>query len=323
MKKQVLSLAVAAAIVAPSAMAEGPIDGKVYGKINVSLDNVDNGSSDQWELNSNASRLGFKGKTKLSDNLNAIYKLEYETFVDDGDKSGKTFTQRNSYVGLSGGFGTVLAGKHDTPLKMAQGKIDLYSDMAGDIKHTFEGENRVSNVVVYQTPSMGGFQVTGAFVPGEGSDLDGDGSGDDGLVDGISASATYKNDSLFLALAVDQDVDAQDAIRLVAQYKVAGLKLGAMVQKNESSVGSSKDESGVFVSAAYKLGMATLKGQYGMIEDDADSDEEETLTLGADFKLGKKTKTFVYYTKNTDQDGDVDAVEEEETTIGVGIEHKF
>ncbi|MFL0797241.1 MAG: porin [Cellvibrionaceae bacterium] len=321
MKKQALSLAIAAAIVAPSALAEGPIDGKVYGKLNVTLDSMDSGSTDQWEVNSNASRLGFKGKTKLNDNgLKAIYKLEYEVFADDGDKGGQTFTQRNIYVGLAGNFGTVMAGRHDSPLKMAQGKIDLFSDLKGDIKNTFEGENRLSNVVMYQTPKMNGFQVTGAFVPGEGDDLDNNGEADDGIADGMSISATYKQDNLYLALATDRDVDDQDAVRLIGQYKMGDLTLGAMYQTNEAN-DDSKDESGYFLSAAYKVGMAKLKFQYGAIEDDVDNDEEETLSLGADFKLGKKTKTFVYYTKNTDETGA--GVETEDKVFGAGIEHKF
>ena len=55
--------------------------------------------------------------------------------------------------GIKGSFGTVWAGKHDTPTKLAQGKIDLFNDLEGDIKNTFEGENRVSNIVAYSSPS--------------------------------------------------------------------------------------------------------------------------------------------------------------------------
>ena len=53
----------------PMAIADGPIDGKVYGKVNVSVVNTDTNSDDAWELNSNASRIGFKGATEISDSL--------------------------------------------------------------------------------------------------------------------------------------------------------------------------------------------------------------------------------------------------------------
>ena len=326
MKKSMLSLAIAGAIALPlSAQAEGPIDGSVYGKVNVSIVNADDGSDDVWELNSNASRIGFKGKTELSEGLSAIYKLEYETFVDDGDKDGNTFAQRNIIGGLTGSFGTVWAGRHDSPTKLAQNKIDLFNDLEGDIKNTFEGENRLSNVVAYTTPNMSGVTVTVAGVFGEGkSDLDGDGdaSNDDG-VDGTSISVNYEGDNLYLALAADQDVDHQDLIRAVAQWKIDALQLGLMYQQNEDNQDSdAKDESGWFLSAAYKIDKTTLKAQYGTIEDDADDDEEETFSIGVDYKLAKNTKLFAFYTQNTDEDGD-SSDEEEDEYFGFGMEHKF
>ena len=50
--------ALTALLTAPLAAANGPIDGKVYGKINVSVVNSDDGTNDSWELKSNASRIG-------------------------------------------------------------------------------------------------------------------------------------------------------------------------------------------------------------------------------------------------------------------------
>ena len=317
MNKLLLSAAVATAMgFASQAYAAGPVDGTVYGKVNVSLVNDDNGASDEWKLNSNASRLGVKGKSAINESLTFVYKAEFEVYVDDGDKNGKTFSQRNIMGGIKGSFGTVWAGKHDTPTKLAQGKIDLFNDLEGDIKNTFEGENRVSNIVAYSSPEHKGFSSTIALIPGEDAD-----SGDDGLSDGVSYSLSYKQDDLSLTLAGDQDVDGQDLLRLVAQYKMDALKLGFMFQENEATDGS-KDESGYFVSAAYKLDSAvTLKAQFGSIEDDADGDEEETFSLGADYKLAKNTKLFAFYTDNTDSE--VGEADSEQTVFGLGMEHKF
>jgi len=119
------------------------------------------------------------------------------------------------------------------------------------------------------------------MIPGEGADVDGDGIDDTGLTDGMSYSLSYSKDNLYLALASDKDVDSQDLVRMVMQYKMDNLKLGAMYQQNEDNLGT-KDESGYFVSAAYKIDKTTLKAQYGFIEDDVDGDgdEEETLSPG-------------------------------------------
>ena len=86
MKKAILPLAIAAALVPMSAMAELT----VYGKINVAVQSADNGDGDGsiTELRSNASRIGFKGSEEISDNFRAIYKVEFETQVDDGSKGG-------------------------------------------------------------------------------------------------------------------------------------------------------------------------------------------------------------------------------------------
>ena len=322
MKKVLLSAVVASTLsLAPYGFADGPIDGTIYGKVNVSVVNAANGTTDQWKLNSNASRLGVKGKTEIADGLYAVYKAEFEVCVDDGDCKGQTFAQRNIMGGIRGSFGTLWAGKHDTPTKLAQNKIDLFNDLEGDIKNTFEGENRVSNMIAYTSPEMNGFATTLAMIPAEGSDVDGDGQNDTGLTDGMSYSVSYTKDNFYIAVAGDQDVDSQDLMRIVAQYKMDALQLGVMYQQNEDNLGS-KDESGVFVSAAYKLDKkTTLKAQYGSIEDDVDGDEEETLSLGADYKLAKGTKLYVFYTDNTDSS--IGNSDKEDTAFGLGMEHKF
>lgn len=322
MNKLLLSAAIASTMgLASQGFAAGPIDGTIYGKINVSVVNSDDGASDEWNLNSNASRLGVKGKTEIADGLYAVYKAEFEMCVDDGDCKGQTFTQRNIMGGVRGSFGTVWAGKHDSPTKLAQNKIDLFNDLEGDIKNTFEGENRVSNIVAYTSPTINGFSSTVAMMPGEGADVDGDGQDDTGLTDGISYSVSYSMDNLYIAVAGDQDVGSQDLMRIVAQYKMDALKLGVMYQQNEDNLGT-KDESGFFVSAAYQLDKkTTLKAQYGSIEDDVDGDEEETLSLGADYKLAKGTKVYVFYTDNTDSSTGV--ADDEDTAFGLGMEHKF
>ena len=322
MNKLMLSAAIASTLgFASQGFAAGPIDGTIYGKVNVSVVNADNGATDTWQLNSNASRLGVKGKTEIADGLYAVYKAEFEMCVDDGDCKGQTFTQRNIMGGIKGSFGTLWAGKHDSPTKLAQNKIDLFNDLEGDIKNTFEGENRVSNIVAYTSPKINGFSTTVAMIPGEGADVDGDGQDDTGLTDGISYSLSYSMDNLYIAVAGDQDVDSQDLLRIVAQYKMDALKLGVMYQQNEDNLGT-KDESGFFLSAAYKLDKkTTLKAQYGSIEDGADGDEEKTLSLGADYKLAKGTKLYVFYTDNTDSS--VGEADKEDTAFGLGMEHKF
>jgi hypothetical protein len=37
-------------------------------------------------------------------------------------------------------------------LKLAQGEIDLFNDFAGDMEFVIAGENRVNNVLGYESP---------------------------------------------------------------------------------------------------------------------------------------------------------------------------
>ena len=294
-----LGTATAMLAIAPFAAANGPIDGKLYGKVNVSVVNSDSGSEDTWKLNSNASRIGLKGSTQVSEGLTVFYKTEFQVDVD-GD--GDVFKQRNIFAGVKGSFGSVLAGKNDTPTKLAQKKIDLFNDLEGDIKKTFAGENRMSNIIAYTTPKYGNFSATYAVMPSEGDN----GS----LSDATSYSVSYSKDDLYVAVASDSDVKGADLLRVVSQYKVDAWQLGLMYQENDTT-----NESGYFASAAYKSNNITYKAQYGSNENDTDGSDKTTLSVGADLKLAKNTKTFVFFTDNESSSST--------KTFGLGLEHKF
>ena len=294
-----LTTAMASLAIAPFTAANGPIDGKLYGKINVAVVNSDSGSTDTWKLNSNASRIGLKGSSQISEGLSVFYKTEFEVDVD-GD--GDVFKQRNIYAGIKGQYGSLLAGKNDTPTKQAQKKIDLFNDSVGDIKKTFAGENRMSNIIAYTTPKYGNFSASYAIMPSEAVD--------GGLADSKSYSVNYKKDGLYVAVAADSNVKDADILRIVSEYKLDAWKLGFMYQENDTT-----NESGYFTSAAYKSDNITYKAQYGNNENDTEGSDKTTLSLGADFKLAKNTKSFVFFTDNESSSST--------KTIGLGLEHKF
>ncbi|NNC55211.1 MAG: porin, partial [Pseudomonadales bacterium] len=185
---------------AATAQSYLPVDElQFYGRANVALhandfENAAGGEQqDNWTLESHISVLGIRGGHTLQENLRAVFQLEYEVFVDDGNDGSddnSEFRQRNSYLGLEGNWGRVIAGKHDTPLKLAQGKLDRFNDMLlGDLRAAIEGENRADNIVLYTSPLRDNWRFQAAFIPGEDS---GTNPGDeDGLAVGVSASAEY------------------------------------------------------------------------------------------------------------------------------------
>lgn len=327
MKKQLLALAVGSVIAAPSlALADsGPI---VYGKVNVSYENQDDGNNDAWKLQSNASRLGVKGELDLDvEDLQAIYKAEFEISVDDGDKSGQTFTQRNIYGGFAhANAGTLIAGKFDSPLKVSQGKVDQFNDLQGDIKNIMAGENRFSNTVQYSTPTFADmFKLNVALIPGEDQSA---GAEDNGAADSISSSLVFDNGSFYGALAYDSEVsdslaadDTGDTklniLRATGMARLDMFEIGLLYQLAEEDTGKGEDTS-YLVSGAVKLDRWKLKAQYGLTEADTTDEELTLLAVGADYKLAKNSKAFAYFSQV-----EADLASDEDTTFGIGFEHKF
>lgn len=302
-KISLLAASISLALTAGVAQAEGPIDGKVYGKINVTLQSSDEGTDSRvTELQSNASRFGFKGKTKIDDSLSAIYQIEYQVNADNGS----TLSQRNTYVGLQGNFGTVKAGNIDTPTKLAQGKVDLFNDYEGDMGRLFSGEVRAKNTVYYTTPDMGGLEVDFALIASEV----------DGIDDGFSTAVKFNQDGLYAALAYDLDVEGEgkETIRLVGSYKIQDLTLGAIW--SQYKVEGQDNQDGFLLSAAYKMGSNTFKLQHATSDIKAEGGEQTS--LGMDHKLGKNTKVFGFYTMQ-----DADAANSDKNWLAVGLEHSF
>lgn len=329
MKKQLLALAIGSMVVAPSmALAEkGPI---VYGKVNVSYENQDDGTEDAWFLESNASRVGVKGELDLDvDKLKAVYQAEFEISVDDGEKDGETFSQRNIYGGFAHEtYGTLIAGKFDSPLKKAQGDVDQFNDLQGDIKNVMAGENRVSDIVQYSTPSLAGaLKLNVAVIPGEEQAPD---SENNGVADAVSTSLVFDNGTFYGSLAYDSEIedklkvdgsgiagDRLNILRATGMARIDIFEVGALYQMAEEDQGEGEDTS-FLVSGAVNLARWKLKAQYGLTEADIRDEELSLMAVGADYKLVKKSKVYAYYSQVEEDKGDF-----EDTTFGVGFEHKF
>lgn len=302
MKTKLLPLAVAALIATP-AFAEPTL----YGKANVTYQIADDGDASVTELNSNASRIGVKGSEKLEgSNLEVIYQAEFQVSFDDGSEGDSPFSQRNIYVGLKGDFGVVKAGKFDTPLKVAQKKVDLFNDLDGDIKHMFTvNDNRPANVVQYSSPSANGFAGNVAVISSEDETVD----------NGYSSSVTFNADDLYVAVAYDNGVEEEgsSAVRLAGQYSFGDIQLGALYETYEEDGADSVN--GWLLSGKYKIDKWALKAQFG--QSDVKKEGGQTLSLGLDRKLTKAAKVFFYTTAQEADDGTDD------NFLGAGIEVKF
>ena len=358
-KKSALAVVVAASMLPAAAMAETT----VYGQVRAFFVNEENGlantDKDNWAMQSEASRLGVKGSSELDNDLEAIYKLEYE--VDPTGEAAGLTGNRNMYVGLKGGFGQVIFGRHDTPLKKSQGKVDQFSDYYGaDMKYGLSGEERLNNIVYYKSPKIADVvNIHVAFAPGEGKNIDVQTGVEDGIADATSIAITYKTENLYLALANDTNVgdgskildgaieneidggpgsitlDNLDSVtRLTAQFKADSFGVGAIFQTAETAAQDvqgngnnvSVDEEAILVSGFFKVTDAVkLKAQIitATHEIDGATNDFETdiVTFGADYKLGKKTTATAYL---TNRETKIASNKLEEADIfGLGLIHKF
>ena len=314
MKKRFLVAAMAATMISPLA-ANASAD--VYGKVHASYDmNSGDDSTDNNTITSRASRLGVKGSEDLGKGLKVVYKMEFGVGITDekktADKQSNNLQSRNQYVGLSGAMGTVLLGRHDTPMKMAQGKFDQFNDTIADMGGMVRGENRLDNVLALVSPSMGGMKAVLALVPGEE-----DGAGADpmnGFADGISVAFSYKAKDMFVSLSNNSGDLVVDQTRLVGTFKVEGMELGALY--STSDLDTADDETSMGVSFGMMAGPGKVKFQYIDTADAggvAGADETRT-DLGYEVKMSKSTAVYAMYDTFKEDD---------KSAMSFGIVHSF
>ena len=195
-----------------------------YGEIDLSVDYVaadNSGESDRsiTDLNTNNSYLGLKGDEKLTDRLSALYQAEFTFYADDGDNNGDAFVPRNLFIGLKDEqLGAIKLGKIDTPLKQLSSVVDTFNnhvDNTADIHGILAGENRIDNVVVYESPALkvgeGKIEVKAQLATGEGdsqfkSTKGGYTVAGRGLGDSWSSSVVYSDKLITAGLAYDKAI---------------------------------------------------------------------------------------------------------------------
>lgn len=347
MQKKIIALAVAAAFSAP-AFAADTADFTVYGKAFLTVDSVKsdiapaNTKTSTMGVNSDASRLGFKGSEDLGDGLKAVYQYEVEMDANGSTAAGLGKT-RNSGVGMDGGFGKVIVGIWDTPFKVVHNKLELFDNTTvysaiNLIGHT--GANnyntRQAKMVQYWSPKVGSLQAAVMYSPDTNTSTLTTAKN----TSRMSVSATYDQDALYAAFGYESRPDqttvgkSDSGVRLAAMYSLGDAALGATVERlttqaatsvsqtNLEFVGKYKMDKNVFalsVAKAGNVGTAATTGATQM-----------SLRFGHNFS--KRTELFAAYTslKNNTATGayslsTVFAAQTGSTqsAMGVGLIHSF
>ena len=282
MKKNAIALAVGALCIAPAAQAQivfgndsiGTVQfyGKLYPQFTYGTSGGATGASEtvspmanaptgetggsRKSVDSNNSYLGFRGERNLgSTGLKGIWQIEQAIEIDTGN-SDATFSNRNSFLGLSGGFGTVKLGHMDTIYKEFGAVVGMFGITSGNFispsevlsKNAASGSGsfhlRQANSLQYLSPEFGGLQFGAQYSPDEGRDL-----GTDVNKELWSFGVKYEAGPMYLSLQHEIHKDFFGGTR------------GTPVARGDNS----KDRA-TRASATYKLGNHTLAADLAQIE---------------------------------------------------------
>ncbi len=290
--KKILAVAIATAFAAPAFAATSNVD--IYGKLHMSVNFFDDqaDATSNIGLSSNASRIGFKGAEDLGGGLSAIWQIEQTVTLDE---SGGSFATRNSFIGLKGGFGTALIGRHDTPLKSVGRTVDLFGDTMADSRNVMTdaintGNGRPNNVLMYTSPSFTGMQFAAAYVTGDDSENED--------TDHYSLGVTYNNGPVYLGVGY-ADGDGLSPTndktwRLAAGYTMGNLKFVGQYDSNDSVSGLA-DSDAWMLGMGYTMGNIVLKANYMERDIDNTGNDPQQWTIGADYNLSKRTSVYALY----------------------------
>jgi len=280
------------------------------------------------------SRLGFRGTEDLGNGLSAIFQLETGFKADDGAlDSANTIFNRQAFVGLkSKEAGTLTLGRQYTMLYNAMSQVadPFGAGYAGSIKNLFPaaGANtRVSNAIVYATPSFEGFSAEGLYSLGEqgGSSTAGRqfGFGLNYAKDALNARLVYNNRNNDTAAVGTTPAKLQDTgrntllavnydFKVVKAYFAYGADKGvnSAALPNANAFGytvapkPSLDSNDMLVGVQVPVGSGTIMASYVRKNDKTNFNQDaDQWALGYLHSLSKRTGVYVAYAKIKNKNG--------------------
>ena len=208
MQKKLIAAAVAGALATPVAIADVAVSGSIRTGVEY--------TGSEWVVADNFSRLRFKASSDLGNGQSAY--MGYEFRVNSAQGSLVTGnTQRLSYVGIKGDWGSLSLGSQWSTLFNTVGTFVDKSNRYGGLGYWGEGggQYRMKDSVALST-NIGGFSVSAdAQMNAGGDDLDRATIGTNISVGGVSIGAAW------------QDHGNADFTGIGASISLAGVGLSA------------------------------------------------------------------------------------------------
>jgi predicted porin len=261
MRTRLIAAAVAGVFAAPAALAQlKPVAGfewSIYGRVYVTVESVESkgGTSEMSQrtrVSDNSSLLGIRAEKQIGNGIKAWGQLETTFKADDTSGGTNSFANRNSGVGLTGGFGNFFVGRWDMPFKQTQTlAIDPFGDLtiaaaSGTVVRQTGFNNRANNVIQYWSPSFEGLVGKLAFTSNEGKS-------DAAAVPGTAAGADPKMYGASL------------------EWSKGPFFVGYGYENHKDSIGNvtptqGTDETGHGISGKYTVSAYQVSAQYGQYD---------------------------------------------------------
>jgi predicted porin len=155
----------------------------LYGSIDVSGDVFNPSVFDQgtkFGISSNISSFGIRVRHNLApygwEGLAVVAQVESQVDIAAAPTERASFGTRDSFLGIESPWGSIKAGKTDTPYKKATAAMDPFSRTLGDynsIMGNTGGDNRaefdwrMDHAIWYESPIVSGFQFSALLSPGQ------------------------------------------------------------------------------------------------------------------------------------------------------------
>ncbi|WP_050894913.1 trimeric porin PorB [Neisseria meningitidis] len=330
MKKSLIALTLAALPVA--AMADVTLYGTIKAGVETSRSVAHNGAqAASVETGTGivdlGSKIGFKGQEDLGNGLKAIWQVEQKASIA-GTDSG--WGNRQSFIGLKGGFGKLRVGRLNSVLKDT-GDInpwDSKSDYLG-VNKIAEPEARLISVR-YDSPEFAGLSGSVQYALNDNAGRHNSES--------YHAGFNYKNGGFFMqyggAYKRHQNVDnvkieKYQIHRLVSGYDNDALYASVAVQQQDAKLvkdNSHNPQTEVAATLAYRFGNVTPRVSYAhgfkaKIKGKKDADTQyDQVIVGADYDFSKRTSALVSAGWLKEGKGDT---KKTSTASMVGLRHKF
>lgn len=306
-----------------------------------------NTPGNQSQLNGGQSaenRLGIKGTEDLGNGIKAVFLLEQGFQLDTGaQQQSNTMFSRQAYVGLNGGFGTIVGGRMLTPHYTFVSSIDpfnagtvgRYSNVFSPLSAlqtsygTVMDPTRVDNAVQYTTPTFSGLSVTGMFSNNAVGQESSAGNTGNNTMYGVLGK--YETGPVMVGVnyhyiaagtvGLAGSLNNAESVSVGGTYDFKVAKVAALYSYND--VEYNLNTSGNVTLNNYLVGVTVPVGKWAgkasYVYSDGNSNaggDAQQLALGVDYNLSKRTALYSAYSWVDNQDNRYGAVGDASNTGG-------